>query len=144
MFKGTLLTNELGQTNDPDIYAVGDCAMVRNAITGKAAWSPMGSTANIEGRMIAENISGKTRAYRGSLGTAVCQLPGLNVGRTGLTEAQAKDEGFDAVSVVTIVDDKAHYMPGAGSFVIKLIADRPEPLGSWACRSRVPAPWTRS
>ena len=47
-----------------------------NAITGKAAWSPMGSTANIEGRMIAENISGKTRAYRGSLGTAVCQLPG--------------------------------------------------------------------
>ena len=124
MFKGTLLTNELGQTNDPDIYAVGDCAMVRNAITGKAAWSPMGSTANIEGRMIAENISGKTRAYRGSLGTAVCQLPGLNVGRTGLTEAQAKDEGFDAVSVVTIVDDKAHYMPGAGSFVIKLIADR--------------------
>ena len=124
MFKGTLLTNELGQTNDPDIYAVGDCAMVRNAITGKAAWSPMGSTANIEGRMIAENISGKTRAYRGSLGTAVCQLPGLNVGRTGFTEAQAKDEGFDAVSVVTIVDDKAHYMPGAGSFVIKLIADR--------------------
>ena len=124
MFKGTLLTNELGQTNDPDIYAVGDCAMVRSAVTGQAAWSPMGSTANIEGRMVAENIAGKTRSYRGSLGTAVCQLPGLNVGRTGLTEAQAKDAGFDPVSVVTIVDDKAHYMPGADSFVIKLIADR--------------------
>ncbi len=124
MFKGTLLTDELGRTNDPDIYAVGDCAMVRNAVTGKAAWSPMGSTANIEGRMVAENIAGKTRNYRGSLGTAVCQLPGLNVGRTGLTEDQAQGEGFDPVSVVTIVDDKAHYMPGAGSFVIKLIADR--------------------
>lgn len=124
MFKGTLLTDELGRTNDPDIYAVGDCAMVRNAVTGKAAWSPMGSTANIEGRMVAENIAGKTRNYRGSLGTAVCQLPGLNVGRTGLTEDQAQAEGFDPVSVVTIVDDKAHYMPGAGSFVIKLIADR--------------------
>ena len=124
MFKGTLLTDELGRTNDPDIYAVGDCAMVRNAVTGKAAWSPMGSTANIEGRMVAENIAGKTRTYRGSLGTAVCQLPGLNVGRTGLTEDQAQAEGFDPVSVVTIVDDKAHYMPGAGSFVIKLIADR--------------------
>ena len=124
MFKGTILTDELGRTNDPDIYAVGDCAMVRNAVTGKAAWSPMGSTANIEGRMVAENIAGKTRNYRGSLGTAVCQLPGLNVGRTGLTEDQAQAEGFDPVSVVTIVDDKAHYMPGAGSFVIKLIADR--------------------
>lgn len=41
MVKGTLLTNEAGQTNDPDIYAAGDCAMVRSAITGKPAWSPM-------------------------------------------------------------------------------------------------------
>lgn len=124
MCKGALLTNELGQTNDPDIYAVGDCAMVRSAVTGKPAWSPMGSTANINGRIVAQNIMGKNLRYRGSLGTAVCQLPGLNVGRTGLTEAQARDEGFDPVSVVTIVDDKAHYMPGAASFVVKMIADR--------------------
>ena len=124
MVKGTLLTNEAGQTKDPDIYAAGDCAMVRSAITGKPAWSPMGSTANINGRIIAQNIAGKELRYRGSLGTAVCQLPGLNVGRTGLTEAQARGEGFDPISVVTIVDDKAHYMPGASTFAIKLIADR--------------------
>ena len=124
MIKGTLLTNEAGQTNDPDIYAAGDCAMVHSAITGKPAWSPMGSTANINGRIIAQNIMGKELRYRGSLGTAVCQLPGLNVGRTGLTEAQAKAEGFDPISVVTIVDDKAHYMPGAATFTMKLIADR--------------------
>lgn len=124
MVKGTLLTNEAGQTNDPDIYAAGDCAMVHSAITGKPAWSPMGSTANINGRIIAQNIMGKELRYRGSLGTAVCQLPGLNVGRTGLTEAQVKAEGFDPISVVTIVDDKAHYMPGAATFTMKLIADR--------------------
>ncbi len=124
MFKGTLLTNEQGQTNDPDVYAVGDCAMVRSAVTGKPAWSPMGSTANISGRIVAQNIMGKNLSYRGSLGTAVCQLPGINVGRTGLTEAQAAAEGFDPISVVTIVDDKAHYMPGAASFAMKMIADR--------------------
>lgn len=124
MVKGTLLTNEAGQTNDPDIYAAGDCAMVRSAITGKPAWSPMGSTANISGRIIAQNIAGKELRYRGSLGTAVCQLPGLNVGRTGLTEVQAQEAGFDPISVVTIVDDKAHYMPGASTFAMKLIADR--------------------
>lgn len=124
MFKGTLLTNEQGETNDPDVYAVGDCAMVRSAITGKPAWSPMGSTANINGRIIAQNIMGKKLTYRGNLGTALCKLPGINVGRTGLTEAQAKAEGFDPVSVITIVDDKAHYMPGAATFTMKLIADR--------------------
>lgn len=124
MFKGTILTNAQGETNIPDIYAAGDCAMVHNALTGKAAWSPMGSTANIAGRIIAQNMTGADLSYRGALATAVCKLPGINVGRTGLTEAQASAEGFDPVSVITVVDDKAHYFPGAGSFIIKMIADR--------------------
>lgn len=124
MFKGTILTNEYGETNLPDIYAAGDCAMVHNAITGKAAWSPMGSTANIAGRVIAQNMMGAKISYRGTLRTAVCKLPGINVGRTGLTEVQAKEEGFDPISVVTIVDEKAHYYPGAGLLAVKMIADR--------------------
>ena len=124
MFKGTILTNAKGETNLPDIYAAGDCAMVRHALTKKPAWSPMGSTANISGRLIAQNINGADFTYRGVLGTAVCKLPKLNAGRTGLTEAQASAEGFDPVSVIAIVDDKAHYYPGAGSFIIKMIADR--------------------
>lgn len=124
MFKGTIITDSQGRTNDKDIYGAGDCAMVRNAITGKPAWSPMGSTANISGRLIAQNITGEERLYRGVLGTAVCKLPGLNAGRTGLTQAQALEEGFDAVSVIAVVDDKAHYMPGASYFIIKMIADK--------------------
>ncbi len=124
MFKGTILTDEKGQTNLPDIYAAGDCAMVHNALTGKPAWSPMGSTANIVGRLIAQNMMGAQLGYRGALGTAVCKLPGMNVGRTGLTEAQAAAEGYQPVSVITVVDDKAHYYPDAGTFIIKMIADK--------------------
>lgn len=124
MFKGTILTNEFGETNLPDVYAAGDCAMVKNALTGKPAWSPMGSTANIAGRVIAQNMMGAGLQYRGVLGTAVCKLPELNVGRTGLTEEQAKAEGFDPISVITVVDDKAHYYPDASTFIIKMIADK--------------------
>lgn len=124
MEKGAILTNEKGETNLPDIYAAGDCAMVHNALTGKPAWSPMGSTANISGRLIAQNMLGANLEYRGVLGTAVCKLPGMNVARTGLTSAQAVAEGYDPVSVITVVDDKAHYYPDAGAFVIKMIADR--------------------
>ncbi|MGB8454114.1 MAG: FAD-dependent oxidoreductase [Anaerocolumna sp.] len=124
MIRGTILTNEKGQTNDENIYAAGDCAMVRNAITGKPAWSPMGSTANINGRLIAQNIAGAKLNYRGTLGTAVCKLQGLNAGRTGLTEAQAIEDGYDVISVLAVTDDKAHYMPDASSFTIKMIADR--------------------
>ncbi len=122
MFKGTILTDRHLRTNVPDVYAAGDCAMVTNRQTGKAAWSPMGSTANIAGRILARDIAGKEIAYPGVLGTGVARLPGgLNA---GLTETAARAEGYDVETVVTVVDDKAHYYPGAGSFVVKLTADK--------------------
>lgn len=124
MTKGTILINEYLETNIPDIYAAGDCAMVRNRQTGKPAWSPMGSTANIAGRILAQNITGKQISYPGVLGTGVAKLPGgINAGRTGLTETAAIAEGYKVVTAVSVVDDKAHYYPGAGSFLVKLIAD---------------------
>ncbi len=125
MFKGTILTDRHLRTNVPDVYAAGDCAMVTNRQTGKAAWSPMGSTANIAGRILARDIAGKEIAYPGVLGTGVARLPGgLNAGRTGLTETAARAEGYDVETVVTVVDDKAHYYPGARSFIVKLTADK--------------------
>ena len=120
----TIKVNEYLQTNDEDIYAIGDCACVINSITKEPAWSPMGSSANIEGRIAAKNIIGSNLKYNGVLGTGVCKLPELNVGRTGLTEQQAKAAGFNAVSVVTVVDDKAHYYPDASTFIVKIIADK--------------------
>ncbi len=119
----TVAVNQQMQTNDPDIYAVGDCAGVTNRITGKTVWSPMGSSANIEGRRTAKNMAGENRPYPGVLGTGVCKLPGMNVGRTGLSETQAREAGFHPISAVCVVDDKAHYYPGADSFVIKMTAD---------------------
>lgn len=125
MFKGTILTNEKAETNLPDIYAVGDCAMVHNMVTGKPMWSAMGSTANIAARVLAKSLSGKSDIYKGALGTGVVKLlPELNAGRTGFTEAGAKAEGFDPVSVVCVTDDKAHYYPGGSFFATKLIADK--------------------
>ena len=125
MFKGTIVVDKFQKTNLPDIYAVGDCAMVYNRLTGKGQWSAMGSTANITGRLLAKNLTGEAAPYGGCLGTGVVRLAdGLNAGRTGLTEEQAKAAGFDAVTVTCVTDDKAHYYPDAASFVTKLIADR--------------------
>ncbi len=125
MFKGAILTDDHMRTNVADIYAAGDCAMVHNRQTGKPAWSPMGSTANIAGRVLAKDIAGADISYPGVLGTGVAKLPGgLNTGRTGLTETAAKAEGYDVISAMSVVDDKAHYYPGAGSFIIKLTADK--------------------
>ena len=125
MLKGTIVVDEAMRTNIPDVYAAGDCALVRNAITGKPQWSAMGSTANITARLLAKNIAGDDCAYHGCLGTGVVKLlPNLCAGRCGLGEDDAKAAGFDAVSAISVHDDKPKYMSDASYFIIKLIADR--------------------
>ena len=124
MFKGTILVDETMKTSLDDVYAAGDCVMVTNRITGARQWSPMGSSANMEGRTLAQVLTGAQKSYPGVLGTGVVKLPGLNVGRTGLTEVQAKEAGYDVVTVLVPTDDKAHYYPDASFFITKLIADR--------------------
>lgn len=122
---GCIITDEHQQTNLPDIYAVGDCALVKNRITKKKQWSAMGSTANLTGRAFALNISGTPFSYNGCLGTGIIKLADdLNAARTGLTELQAKEAGFDAISITCVTDDKAHYYPDSSAFITKLIADR--------------------
>lgn len=124
MFKGTILVDKTMKTNLEDVYAAGDCVMVTNRITGKPQWSPMGSSANMEGRTLAQILTGAKKEYPGVLGTGVVKLPNLNIGRTGLTEEQAKNAGYEVVTVVAPTDDKAHYYPDAGFFITKLIAEK--------------------
>ncbi len=125
MNRGTILVDSRMRTNLPHIYAAGDCAQVSNRITGEGQWSPMGSSANLEARTLALNLAGRDKTFGGVLGTAVVRLlDGLNCGRTGLSEAAAVKAGYDAVTVLAVNDDKAHYYPGASSFITKMIADR--------------------
>lgn len=125
LINGAVAVDEYQRTNIEDVYAAGDCAVVKNLITGNRQWSAMGSTANITGRCLAKTITGTQTPYAGCLGTGVAMLADdLNAGRTGLSEEQAKAAGFDPISVVCVTDDKAHYYPDSDTFTTKLIADR--------------------
>lgn len=124
MNRGTIITDKTMKTSLPDVYAAGDCVQVTNRITGKPQWSPMGSSANMEGRTLAQILTGTRKEYPGVLGTGVVKLPGLNCGRTGLTEAQAAEAGYVTETVLAVTDDKAHYYPDAAFFATKLIAEK--------------------
>ena len=121
--RGTVVVDKFQRTNLNDVYAVGDCAQVFNRLTGKGQWSAMGSTANITGRLLAKNLTGEAVSYGGCLGTGVVKLAeGLNAGRTGLTEAQAKEAGYDVITVTCVTDDKSNYYTESSNFMTKLIA----------------------
>lgn len=125
MIKGAIVVDKYQKTALDDIYAVGDCAIVKNRVSGEAQWSAMGSTANITARCLAKTLAGANTAYGGCLGTGVVKLSeNLSAGRTGLSEEQAVRNGYDVITAVCVSDDKAHYYPDSSTFVTKLIADK--------------------
>lgn len=120
---GCIAVNEYLQTSDENIYAGGDCAENTHRVTGGKVFTPMGSTANKHGRVIADNICGDKVKYPGVLGTGICRIFGVQAGSTGLNERGAEAAGFKFKTVVTPGSDRLGYMPGVGSLVIKLIAE---------------------
>lgn len=120
---GAIAVNEYMQTSDPDIYAGGDCVENTHRVTGKKVFIPMGSTANKHGRVIGENICGGMAKFHGVLGTVVVKVLDYNVGRTGLSEREAKEQGYEYMTVMTGGHDRPHYMPGAKLMTVKLVVE---------------------
>ena len=121
---GAIAVNENLQTSDPDIYAGGDCAECADTSTGMKIYVPLGSTANKQGRVIGDNVTGGNSTFPGILGTTAFKIMDYNVGKTGLSEKQAKELGYDIITCLTPSPDCAHYYPESKPFVIKLIADK--------------------
>jgi len=120
---GAIAVNEHLQTSDPDIYAGGDCVETTNMITGKKVFAPMGSTANKHGRIIGENLCGGNAAFRGVLNTVIVKVMDLSVGKVGLNEQSAKENGYEYISAMVRGHDRPNYMPDAKLITLKLIVD---------------------
>lgn len=120
---GAIKVNSRMQTNIEDVYACGDCAESYSLITGKPFYRPLGSTANKMGRIAGDQATGGDLTFRGGLGTGIFKVFDLAVGQTGLTEKEAKREGYEAVICHIIKPDKPEYFHGQ-ELVIKAVADR--------------------
>ncbi|HET97303.1 MAG TPA: pyridine nucleotide-disulfide oxidoreductase [Desulfurivibrio alkaliphilus] len=123
--QGNIVVNQRLQTSDPDIYAAGDCIAVTHRLTGKSGIAPMGSLANKEGRIVANNLAGIPTCYKGWVGSFTLKAFERCIGATGLSLEAAKAEGFDAAAVTTAQYDRAHFFPGRAVIPLRLVFDRP-------------------
>lgn len=121
---GGITVNEYMQTSDADIYAAGDCVECENRLTGKKVYAPMGDLANLQGRVVGENVvSGNSAVFGGTIGTAICKVFDFTAGATGLTETEAKRQGMtDFETVVNASPDKPGFM-GAKLLISKILVD---------------------
>ena len=120
---GAIRVNAKMQTNVPDIYACGDCIEQFHLVTGKPVWRPLGSTANKTGRIAGDSMTGGDLEFRGVLGTGIFRIFEQTVAQTGLSEREAREQGYDVVVSHNIKPDKPEYMHGR-EMVIKGVADR--------------------
>ena len=120
---GAIKVDQHMRTSDPDIYAAGDCVECTHLLTGQSCYVPLGSTANKQGRVAAAGICGYQERFPGVLGSTVCKVFDHCVARTGLTEREAREAGYEVVTVLAPAPDRAHYMPQARPLLLKLVVD---------------------
>ncbi|MDA3890382.1 MAG: FAD-dependent oxidoreductase [Salinivirgaceae bacterium] len=121
---GGIIVNEYMETSVSDIYAAGDCCEIKNKITGKNVLAPYGDLANLEGRVVGENvIKGNVAKFSGTIQTGICKLFDYGIGITGLSETKALEAGIDFVKVVNASPDKPGFMDGK-ILITKLLAEK--------------------
>lgn len=122
---GGIVVDEYMQTDDPDIYAVGDCIEIPNLISGNPVHAPYGDLANLQGRVAGENvISGNMARFPGTIQTGICKVFDYGVGATGLSEQNARKAGIANIeTVVNASLDKPGFMQGK-LLVTKLVVDK--------------------
>lgn len=121
--RGGIRVNDQLQTSDPDIYAVGDAIEVKDAITGGPTQVPLAGPANRQGRIAADNIFGRSVAYRGTQGTAIVKVFDRTAALTGASEKALQRAGRPYRKVYVHPSQHAGYYPGAEGMTLKLLFD---------------------
>lgn len=123
--RGGIIVNEYLQTNDDDIYAVGDVIEIEHFVTKAKTMIPLAGPANKQARILADNIVGDKIPYNGALGTSVAKVFDLNVASTGINEktliSQGKIKGVDYHAILISQKSHAGYYPGSTPLVLKML-----------------------
>ena len=124
---GALRPDEHGRVAD-HVWAAGDCCEVRRRIDDAWVFRPLGTHANKHGRALGDSLAGGELAFPGVLDTSITRFAAgeqyLEISRTGLGLEDARESGFDPVTVTTEGSTATGYMPEAEPVTIWVCADR--------------------
>ncbi|MFC1818555.1 FAD-dependent oxidoreductase [Thermodesulfobacteriota bacterium] len=122
--QGGIVVNNRMQTSDPIVYAAGDCVEISNQVSGMKNNAPMGSLANRQGRVVADNIAGIPSQFEGWVGSFIMKAFECCIGGTGLSCMSAKGLGYDAAVAITAQSDRAHFFPTQAVILLQMVFDK--------------------
>lgn len=125
--RGGIVVDKKMLTSDKSIYAVGDVVEIEDYINKNQAMIPLAGPANKQARIVAGNIVGETKEYKGTQGTSIAKIFDLTVANTGTNEKTLNKFGkvYKEDYQVAIIhsNSNAEYYPGGLPMTIKLIYD---------------------
>jgi NADPH-dependent 2,4-dienoyl-CoA reductase/sulfur reductase-like enzyme len=123
---GAIAVDDYGRTSVDGVYAAGDCAEMRHAVTGDPDWVPLGLTANRAGRAIGQTVATDDPEPVGDIaGTGVVKAFELECGRTGILDHErAREAGFAPISETITAGSRSGYYPGGSDTTVTLTADK--------------------
>lgn len=121
--RGGICVNDQLQTNDLDIYAVGDAIEVKDCVSGDPTQVPLAGPANRQGRIAADNVLGRAARYRGTQGTAIVGVFDKTAAMTGASEKSLRRASRSFRKIYIHPMHHAGYYPGAEAMVLKLLFD---------------------
>lgn len=114
--------NEFSQTDDPDIYAVGDACEYTFGPTGQQMRVALAGPANRAGRLAGEHAAtGNSAVVPKAWGTAIVRVFSMTAGMVGLTTKMANKLGLNAKCCVIRSNHHVGYYPGAQPVTLKLV-----------------------
>jgi rhodanese-related sulfurtransferase len=84
----------------------------------------MGSLANRQGRIAADNIAGIPSQFSGWVGSFIMKAFECCIGGTGLSHSTAKALGYDAEVAITAQSDRAHFFPTQAVIMLQMVFDK--------------------
>ena len=121
---GAIAVDRQMRTSADGVWAAGDCVHTHHRSLETETYLPLGTTAHKQGRVAGENVLGGHIEYAGSLGTQAVKIFDLVAAATGLGDREARQQGFDPVTVEVTADDHNRYYPGAAPLTVRLTGDR--------------------
>jgi len=122
--RGGIAVNRANQTNDPDIYAVGDAVEKADAVSDARSLIALANVANRQGRRVADHIAGRPSSHQvASFGTAIVKVFDLAAATVGWSEKRLRAAGRPMRAIHSHPFDHATYYPGATRMAAKLIFD---------------------